>query len=402
MKSHGRVLGSYIPIWDLTFDPTSDVRVDQTNHVINQFVPTKYMRMEAKNHKLQDFPTITHILLHALGETKDKHPLLDHWLNWFACIFKNRKKPLTAWVLCGTEGTGKGLLFNLIIVPLLGLNNCAPIGLDDLEDRFNAWIAEKLLISVNELDSDDFREKGRITAKLKNAITEPTGQVRYMRTNTMTVPYTAAFMFSTNNDTAVRIPASDRRYNVGNRQEQAISEINEQDVENELQAFAEFLLAHKADQHLSNKILETQERKNMQALSRTSTREACENIKAGNFEYLWFARANDKLLAQSAATNEELTTAQSYNLRLKEYAKDILEGKNESRISHDELKILLRYLVGVKQHVGTFTSLLRHNGIVIGRLRKGGDRVYGIKVEWEVSPELRAELSKIYKQHERK
>jgi hypothetical protein len=122
MQSQGRVLGNFIPIWDLVFDPhdTSGVIVDVENHRINTYTPTEYMKLEPKAHGIAQFPNITNILLHMLGENgASEHPLLDHWLNWFACIFKRRKKPLTAWILHGIEGTGKGFAFNKIIKPLL-------------------------------------------------------------------------------------------------------------------------------------------------------------------------------------------------------------------------------------------------------------------------------------------
>jgi hypothetical protein len=206
-----------------------------------------------------------------------------------------------------------------------------------------------MLISVDEVDSDDFREKGRVSAKLKNAITEPTGQVRYMRTNTMTVPYTAAFMFSTNNKSAVRIPENDRRYNVANRQEKPIFKISEQVVKNELQTFAEFLLAHKADQDLANTILETEERRNMQALSRTSAQEMCEDLKNGNFESFWLDRPSDILLKRYGLINTELEIAQQYNLLINKYTQDNGDVA-------DEIDIVIVDFIYANKYYSTGTS----------------------------------------------
>ena len=73
MQSHGRVLGNYIPIWDIVFEPRSaKKRVDVENHRINLFEPTEYMRLARKSHDLNSFPNITQILLHMLGENESK------------------------------------------------------------------------------------------------------------------------------------------------------------------------------------------------------------------------------------------------------------------------------------------------------------------------------------------
>ena len=89
MKSHGRSLGEFIPIWEMKYLPNEDFIVDEENHIINTFVPSKYMLMEPKKHTEKSFPAIAGIIRHMLGVTKDNDPdhLYAEWINWFACLF---------------------------------------------------------------------------------------------------------------------------------------------------------------------------------------------------------------------------------------------------------------------------------------------------------------------------
>jgi hypothetical protein len=226
-----------------------------------------------------------------------------------------------------------------------------------------------------------------------------------MRTDTMIVPYMAAFMFATNSEIPVRIPKSDRRYNVANRQEQHIFKIDKQAVKNELQTFAEFLLAHKADQDLANTVLETEERKNMQARSTSSVREVCDDIKNGNFENLWMDRPSKILLQGTRSINSEIEIAHQYSLLIRNHAQSILKGELKTKLVREELMIIMQYLVASAlrntKTVKTFTSWLRHNGIILKDIRKDGEKCKGIEVIWKVSSELQAELLKTYKQSER-
>ena len=51
----------------------------------------------------------------------------------------------------------------------------------NIEDDFNGWFENILFAFIDEIDVDDFTAKGRVGAKLKNNITEPTIAIRHMR-----------------------------------------------------------------------------------------------------------------------------------------------------------------------------------------------------------------------------
>ena len=397
-QSHGRAMGDFIPIWNIGFHPREDWIVDEDARRINTFRMSPYMRAEPRDNT--DFPRILRLIKHVIGyQGPEDDALLDHFINWFACIFQRRERPITAWVFHGIEGTGKGYFFHRIVRPLLEPSNTMSVTVGNLEDSFNGWAANKLFIFVDEVDVDDFREKGRVAAKLRNAITDQVVSVRHMRQTASQMDNWACWLFASNRPQPVHIPESDRRYNVGNFQDKKLVKPDEKDIENELEAFAQFLLAHRADVQQASQIIHTEARERIKALGISSLVETCRSVQKGDFEALWYARPNEERMLQSQILNEHTQNAQAYCILMKEYAKAILEGDLTQRVTRDELLIILQYNVGnMPKTPNKFTSLLRHNNITLGRIRKNNELCYGLDVKWTISSELKVELLRSLKQ----
>jgi hypothetical protein len=395
--SHGCTPGDNIPIWEMAYLPEEDWKVDEEKHLINSFQATEFMRAEAKPHDLlKTCPAIHHIITHMLGDDQE---CVEAFLNWFAVIFQRKAepKPITAWVLHGTQGTGKGYFFHKIARPLLGLDNTGLITTQTLRDEFNEWMYRKLLVMVDEVDVDDFREKGLISAKLRNIITEPHFPLRAMRQDTRSVPNHAAFIFTANKPHPVIIPHDDRRYNVGTYQPKKITKPNNKMVEKELPLFAEWLRAHKADVKEANTVVENEARENLKELSKTALEKACENIREGKFEELWYVRTQENLLNEIRVPNLQTETAHQYNILMKRIGQEILENPNQV-LTRDEIGLILQFNVGkITETNNKLTSLLRHHGIVTKRIRKNNILTYGIKINWRTNKELIADIKQSFK-----
>lgn len=391
MRSHGRHIGDFIPVWDIQYNPREDWVVDAENHRINLFTPTEYM--QAKPNEKAKFPTIMGIIRHMLGvETKEDEQLVEHFLNWFACIFQRKHKPLTAWVTHGTEGTGKGYFMNKIAMPLLGAKNSISVTVSNIEDQFNGWLEGKLLVLVDEVDVDDFREKGRVTARLRNYITEPTMPLRRMRQQTIDVPNHVSFIFSSNRPQPVFIPEGDRRYNVGNFQPVKLPPPVDEKVEAELMHFAEFLLANRADIKQANTVLHTEARARIQKLGVTSIHECANAVKNGDFDTLWLSMPDEKLLNDSPIKNAGTDLNQAYIILMRRLAQEALT-QPKNTLSRDEMLLIFQYNVGgISDRPNKFTSLLRHHGIETRQGRRNGQKTYLIDVDWKISDDLRSEL----------
>lgn len=396
MRSHGRIIGDFIPVWEICFDPHNDWVVDEDMHRINTFRPSPYFYAEP-NAKAE-FPVIESVITHLLGAKNAKDPLYLHFLNWLAVVFQRKAKPLTAWVIHGTEGTGKGTLFGRILQPLLNHTNVFAARIDNLEEQFNGWMQGKLLVLIDEIDVDDFREKGRVASKLRNYITEPMVSFRHMRQAAVFDKNYASFIFASNRPQPVFIPPGDRRYNCGNFQKEKLVYPGDEAIANELEAFAAFLLAHKADVEKANSIMQTEDRARIQKLGITSLSETCSCIAEGKFEDLWYAMPDEKLMQETGIVNAHTQNAQAYCMLMRRIAADILAGKEKGTVSRDEMLIILQYNVGnMPVTPNKFTSLLRHNGIETTQIKHNGVKTMGIHVQWVVSDELRADLTETLK-----
>ena len=391
MRSHGRTIGDFIPVWDMSYNPREDWTVDEEAHRINTFQTTPYFYVEPQSN--DKWPTILKIICHMLGEDRpERTELVEHFLNWFAAIFQREFKPLTAFVCHGNEGTGKGYFANKIAAALLGHTNFTSKTVGDIEDTFNAFLANKLFCFVDEVDVDDFREKGRVTARLRNWITEPTFSIRDMRKVAADMPNYVSFLFSSNRPQPVFIPQSDRRYNVGNFQAQKLPRPDDNAVENELMSFAEFLAAYKVNRDKANTPLHTEERQNIQNISLTSAEETARTIINGDLGSLWLARTDERLLRESGVVNAVTQNAQAYNVLIDRLIQEALVDTN-GVITRDELLVLFQYNVGgVPTSPNKFTSFLRHKSITTKRLRKNGELVYGMEVKWKLEDWFMEEL----------
>ncbi len=390
--SFGRIPPDFVESWEITYDPQNDWIVDQDAHRINMFRPTSYMRLSPDPKvTTTQFPNIYHLIRHFLGEAGTDTTLSTHFLNWFAVIFQRKDKPITAWVNHGVQGTGKGYFMSRVVTPLFGKQNIAEVGIDTIEDKFNEWQMNRLFINVNEVDADDFTAKGRVEAKFKMWITDKTINVRRMRQTTSMEHNWGSYLFSSNKKKPVVIAMDDRRYNVGNRQGIKLVPPKEEDVEKELEAFAQWLLAHRADVALANSVLHTEARAAMQRLGQNSIEETIHAITEGDFDNFWMNMVDEEYLARGTNYNEQ---ERIYNSLIKNIARRIIDEGVRQTITRDDMGIILRRCVGnaVPLEPNKLTSMLRQNGIETKQIRHNGKKTYGIHVVWRVSPEIMREI----------
>lgn len=390
--SFGRIPPDFVESWEITYDPQNDWIVDQDEHRINMFRPTSYMRLSPDPKvTTAQFPNIYRLIRHFLGEAGADTTLSTHFLNWFAVIFQRKDKPITAWVNHGVQGTGKGYFMSRVVTPLFGKQNVAEVGIDTIEDKFNEWQMNRLFINVNEVDADDFTAKGRVEAKFKMWITDKTINVRRMRQTTSIEHNWGNYLFSSNKKKPVVIAMDDRRYNVGNRQGIKLVPPKEEDVEKELEAFAQWLLAHRADVALANSVLHTEARAAMQRLGQNSIEETIHAITEGDFDNFWMNMVDEEYLARGTNYNEQ---ERIYNSLIKNIARRIIDEGVRQTITRDDMGIILRRCVGnaVPLEPNKLTSMLRQNGIETKQIRHNGKKTYGIHVVWRVSPEIMREI----------
>lgn len=375
LQAHGSSLGAFVPEWHLTFDPQNPVVVDEASKVVNTFIPTEYMRVGKKNKK-GAFPTIQRVLDSAVGTGE----VQEHFINWLAVVWQQRRKPLTAWVLHGTEGTGKGILFHNILRPLFGRNHAVQKRATELGSQFNGWLEQALIAFIDEIDADMFINAKAVEADLRTMITEPTASIRRMRTDSYEVQNYAAFIFSSNKKRPVSIPPGDRRFNIGKYQELKL-QITQKEIDgiaDELEAFARHLSDYKASFDKARSILQTEDRIEIQRRSITSVDELCNALVKGDLMLLWENMPDEQLMEETGMVDVQ---AQAYAQLIRR-----ISYEAESILTRDEIELIFKQCVGkIPEGKQKFVSYLRHHGITLQRHRLANWRIAGHRVVWRVS-----------------
>ena len=376
-KQYGVPVGDFIPEWDLVFDPMSNVRVDPEAQSVNTFEPTEYMLGEGKPPKHMP-PMTKKVIMHALGGDQACY---DHFINWLATIVQMRDRTKTAWVLTGTEGTGKGLLLNKILRPLFG-GHVAPIDMHTLSEPYNAYMRQALIVFVDEIQTSALMNEGSTLARMRNYIVEPTFSLRQMYSGATSMPNYSNWVLASNMPDPIKLKGDDRRYNIGKYQtaKLEITDAELEKLEKELQAVYLYLESFPADIALASTVIRSQDRDEMIETGRSSIDVVANATLAGDFGFFM-----DQLPTSDAYKRNALAMTQvtEYSAILKSLI-DRTGADGRCHISREELHTLFNYGAGGGlPEKNKFTSMLRHYRIHMNKVWINGRAVAGITVTWK-------------------
>lgn len=380
LKQNGLPEIDFIPVWNLIFDPQSDVRVDPVARTLNTFEPSVYMKQEyTPVDSLDQCPIIKKIIGNAVAYDP---ALQGHYVNWLACAYRYRDRNQTSWVLHGIQGTGKGLLVNKILIPLFGITNVVVKRMEELEDQFNGYAESAIIVALDEAQISESRKSRMVMANLKNMITEPQVSVRKMYTASYTVPNHCNFMFLSNQPDPVTVEARDRRFNVGEfRTEKLVLTDDELDsLTAELVHFANYLMTIDANRDQARTVMATEERDEMIATSTNSIDATAQALIEGDIAFFWDALPAG---AMGVLGPDQQMLYDTYSLLVH---KALSTKDGAQRFTRDELRVLFTYNVGdIPRTPAKFTSLLRHHRISLKPMRVDGHAtvVRGFEVQWK-------------------
>jgi hypothetical protein len=378
-KQVGAPLGDFIPEWDITFDPKSNVRVDPVNRQINQFTPTVFMTTKPK--PVTTVPkVINKILLHALGGDVK---ITDHFLNWLSFILQHRDRTKTAWVLHGVPGTGKGLLTNDILRPIFGAAQTAARRMEELNEPYNHFMRNSFLVFVDEVQTKALQNERGVMAKLKNFITEEMVPIRQMYANATEVRNYTNWMFLSNMSDPVSIDKNDRRFNVGKYQVSKLT-ITDKEIETipkELQAFHDYLMTYTCDPDRARSVMQTEDRDTMISISEASIDTVASALLEGNFGFFIDQLPTDGMYAANRRNSERVADYSSVLHKL-HIRTNMQTGA--CSIGREELRILFDYTVGDMPNTpNKFTSRLKHHRVHIQAVWVDNKTVNGLRVTWK-------------------
>lgn len=382
-KQHGQPVGDFVPIWDITYDPVNDWTVNVEDKQVNKYIPSPFSRRARETgHKFN--PLTERILMHALGEDRVS---FDHFVNWFAVIVQFNCMTQTAWVWHGIQGTGKGLFFNTIIRPILGVSNTCSKRMQEMDSDFNGFLENTQLLWIEEAEAGAFSNSAKMDANFKNYITEPDISVRHMHMMAYEVTNYLNIILSSNKDDPVMLDPTDRRYNVSPYQDQKIhvreggwltsDQVAEMKTHVPAWECYNYLMDYRADVERAASPLQNAAKALMTNINRLSVDVVVDAIRAGNLQFFLEQKPGVPI---EAILGLDKGPAAAYLGLLERLPK--LEN-----ITRDELYIIFNYIVGVIPAApGKFTALLKHHGIKdLKTIRRGDESFKGISVNWRTS-----------------
>lgn len=132
----------------------------------------------------------------------------QYLLGWLGHMLQRPdEKPSVAVLLKSVEGTGKGSLFKPLKL-ILGQMAVQVNGIEQLTGKFNAVVANKLLVFGDEVELTDPRRINR----LKGLISEPSATVEHKGIDAQQVPNYARFIFAGNSERMLQAGLRERRY----------------------------------------------------------------------------------------------------------------------------------------------------------------------------------------------
>lgn len=360
--------------WEVRFDPTTSQVIDKKLKWVNQFSPTNYIRNATITSSTTGFPVINSIITSICVDAATK----EHFINWLAYIFQTRRKTGTAWILQGTQGTGKGLLFSKILSPLLGETHCHQVIMERFDDQFNAYLERNIILFIDEANVDDSTSTTRTLNKLKNLITERIQVIRAMRANPVLKPIYCNLIFASNQHDIVPIDPSDRRFNVAPRQESPL-EISAQEVDRiivELQEFANYLYSYAVEEERVHAVLLNDARQQLINLSETSVEAFFHAVIMGDLGYF-------TQFLRTAPPDNPLSNYLAYERLIRTWIVQSLSGLNESRkIPRDDLATAYSYLQNTTVTPSKFTRMCNLHHLDVKNARLNGYLIKAATVAW--------------------
>jgi hypothetical protein len=383
MKNHKMPLGDSIPDWRRAFEPNNPNVIDRQAQTVNIYNPSELMKDLNPPKVTAPPPIINKIIDHVLGNDPTG-ATLDQFYNWLAVIVQYKTRAGTAWVLHGTQGTGKGLLMHNILTPLFGHENVAAKRMEELESQFTEFMENKFIVFIDEIESGKSLYHTKVTAKLKNLIVEPVISIRNMYRPAYLAPNFTSMIFASNKPSSVEIAPDDRRFNVGIYQENKLQITNAEidAIETELPDFYAFLMHYPADADRARTPLISQSRSTLIDISRTAIDTISDALLAGDLQTLWDHLPSQKGISAGNALLQ--TKAQGFRDLIVDIVTNIAAN---DRLTRDELYTIFEYTVGnMPTSPNKLTSTLKHHRLHLKPVWKHGRSVRGIEVVWKYDP----------------
>jgi hypothetical protein len=398
LKEHGQPVPDFLPTWTYSFDFTNPRRFSATAKHINRFHCPKHFNSPRR--EVAELPPITRkVMFSAVGGSEES--LLD-LLHCLAYLLQRRESPKTAFVLYGTQGTGKGLLVDRILSSLLGHDAVSTISVSDITSDYNSFLSDKLVVQIDEIDVNVTKHYAKAISEMKKLITADYVWVNQKFVQQRKVKNHVLYILSSNKPNPTQVDPNDRRFHVAEYQNTKLimTDAEIRQLSKEIEDLFHFLMQFDLDVDRARTPRETASRQNVQYLTRSSVDESAEALLHGNLEF--FIENMPSSDSDEVIGLENATVVRKYKETIRTAFQCAIEG-NPQRLQRDRVRSLLQHLIGnVPKSPNKFTKYMRHHGIEFKRMRIDSKPEYGVEIDWKLSAEMKVEYKDFMTQQQEK
>ena len=368
LKHHNKEI-DMLPVWELAYDPRPNavLGVDTKIGYVNSYQPASIPAMRSTHKKKGAPSSLLFFLEHVVNYDKD---VVQHFLNWIAYIVQFRTRTNTAWLLFGTHGTGKGVLFSEILRPIVGERNASLVTIQNISEKFTDTTDNKTLVMVDEVSRAEFKSNPGLMNKIKAMVTDDKTISRKFQCPPIPVDNHCNFVFTSNEIIPMDIPPNDRRFNVAPPQREAIKEIiKPEDLDKlinkqipiDLPEIYTYFLKYKVDEYQARTCMENATKEALSSASITATGDFFERFKNGDTrmvldEYEMFKDEKNwgAIMSRSLQMNKQVIQAfnelcETYFIPAEKHKKKT--GKNLNFVlDRDEVATLTRCMLGINEN----------------------------------------------------
>lgn len=283
--------------YELVFDSNKTVNFEEG--YINRYQAPEILKKAIPvNHKAKYPRNIARIIDHVFAYDRE---IIDRFINDLAYVVQKRKKLITAYLASGTEGSGKGLMFTLIIQPIFGDQYCTQTDQDAFGSQFNSFLTENVFVLVNEVSgnfSSNERKNLNTIEKIKISITDEKIQIEGKNKDRINGKNVCSLLFATNRRHGLVLSKDDRRFNVAPRQEQKINETKwwkamkgyfplKEKVAVEIQEFVWYLKQIKIKDKWIGTVIQNEAKAQLQTMSSTNAETFFNAILSGDLCWIY-------------------------------------------------------------------------------------------------------------------
>lgn len=373
LKSRDMAIPDKYPEVEFDYDFANRIRYDMDKGFVNRYVAPDLLLAEPNKKNVFVVPPYTKkVMQHIVGNSQEVYESL---INHLAHMVQTGNKLRVAFLFQGVAGTGKGIWFNHSLAQIFGRLYCTQIQHGSFIKEFNSFLEHNYCLLVDEVEADFTNKGDKLARVLKQVIGDRHIAVESKGVDIKNGKINANLFFATNKRNGLTLEPTDRRFIIGNWQNENAYEREwwpgDDEMKNklieEVPQFVGYLKCHKVDEKTLNRVVKNEARQVLIDLSKTNTTMFFDSVRNQDWDWL-----KENLVPFQVINTWDVDKYHYY-----EALKIVIEQSLDDKIHRDDLRILYNNIFQKNKNANMFTRMCNLNGIKIkdidfnGKTEKG-------------------------------